>query len=152
MSKKVCFVSNLCLLLWFFLDIVGMNIGGYILVTRSYSDDGIFFLIFLILFIGFLLKERIGKYLLTGWLFMWFSTQFLSHWYFTIFGPSEGKINYFADTIKLVSSSNIYIPDLYHIILHILILVSLINIIIYCFSTRKLKVFNNTYDKHDAMR
>jgi len=60
-----------------------------------------------------------------GWLFMWLLTQFFSHWYYTIFGPSEGKINYFADTIKLIPSSNTYIPDLYHIILHVLILVSL---------------------------
>ncbi len=149
MNKKICFVSNLCLLLWFFLDMVGMSIYDNILVTRSYSDDGIFFLIFLILFVWFIFKEKIGKYLLASWLVMWFLTQFLSHWYFTIFGPSEEKINYFADTIKLIPSSNTYIPDLYHIILHILILVSLINIVIYCISLRKLKVVNNTYYKHD---
>ncbi len=111
MNKKICFVSNLCLLLWIFLDMVGMSIGGHILVTRSYKDDGIYFLIFLFLLIWFAFKERIGKYLLTGWHFMWFSTQFLSHWYFTIFGPSEGKINYFADTIKLISSSD-YIKNM----------------------------------------
>lgn len=138
MNKRVCFLSNLILILWFFLDMVGMNIGNSILVTRSYRDDGMFFLIYLILFVVFVMKERIGKYLLTGWLFMWFSTQFLSHWYFTIFGPSEGKINYFADTIKLVSLSDVYIPDLYHIVLHILILVSLINMVLWSFF-KKLK-------------
>jgi hypothetical protein len=130
MNKKVCFVLNLCLLLWFFLDMTGMSINGHILVTRSFREDGIFFLIFLVLFIWYIFKDRIGKYFLTGWLFMWFLTQFLSHWYFTIFGPSEGKMNYFADTIKLVSASSVYIPDLYHIILHILILASLISLII----------------------
>lgn len=135
MNKKICFISNLCLLFWFFLDMVGISISGHILVTRSYRDDGIFFLIFLIVFIWYISKEKNGKYFLTGWLFMWFSAQFLSHWYYTIFGPSQGKINYFADTIKLISSSNIYIPDLYHIILHILILISLINMIIYCIAS-----------------
>ena len=136
MNKRICVVSNICLLLWFFLDMVGLSINGSILVTRSYKDDGIFFLIFLVAFILFIFKEKVGKYFLSVWLFMWFFTQFLFHWRFTIFGPSEGKINYFADTIKLIPSANTYIPDLYHIILHLLILVSLVNIIIFCIGTR----------------
>lgn len=140
MNKKICIVSNLCLLLWFFLDMIGMRIYGYILVTRSYKDDGIYFLIYIVLFIWYLFKEKRGKYLLTGWLSIWFITQFLSHWYFTIFGPSQGKMNYFADTIKLIPSTNIYIPDLYHIILHILILVALINMIIHCFILKESKL------------
>lgn len=139
MNKKICIISNLCLLLWFALDMVGVSIDGHILVTRSYVEDGVFFLLFLALFILYIFKDKIGKYFLTGWLSIWFLAQFLSHWYFTIFGPSEGKINYFADTIKLTSSPNIYIPDLYHILLHILILVSLINMIIYCVTSSKLK-------------
>lgn len=140
MNKKICFVSNLCLLLWFFLDMVGLSINSRILVTRSYRDDGVFFLVFFVLFIWYVFKDKVGKYFLTGWLFMWFLIQFLSHWYFTIFGPSQGKINYFADTIKLIPSSTIYIPDLYHIILHVLILVSLINMIIYCITSTKSKI------------
>lgn len=134
MNKRICIISNICLLLWFFLDMIGMNINGNILVTRSYKDDGIFFIIFLALFI---VKERIGKYFLTAWLFMWFLAQFLSHWYFTIFGPSEGKVSYFADTIKLIPAFNIYIPDLYHMILHILILISLANMIVFCIGIRR---------------
>ncbi|MBW4829597.1 MAG: hypothetical protein KZY61_05180 [Clostridiaceae bacterium] len=137
MNKRICIISNICLLLWFFLDMIGMNINGNILVTRSYKDDGIFFIIFLALFILFIVKERIGKYFLTAWLFMWFLAQFLSHWYFTIFGPSEGKVSYFADTIKLIPSFNIYIPDLYHMILHILILISLANMIVFCIGIRR---------------
>jgi len=137
MNKKICLISNLCLLLWFFLDMVGISINGHILVTRSYSDDGIFFLIFFVLFIWYVFKDKIAKYFLMGWLLIWFLAQFLSHWYYTIFGPSKGKINYFADTIKLIPSSNIYIPDLYHIILHILILISLINMIIHCITSTK---------------
>ena len=136
MNKRICVVSNVCLLLWFFLDMVGLSINGSILVTRSYKDDGIFFLIFLVVFTLFVFKEKVGKYFLSVWLFMWFLIQFLFHWRFTIFGPSEGKISYFSDTIKLIPSANTYIPDLYHIILHLLILVSLVNIIIFCIGTR----------------
>ncbi|TCT17226.1 hypothetical protein EDC18_101524 [Natranaerovirga pectinivora] len=142
MIKKICFVSNLCLLLWFFLDMVGVSFNGYILVTRAYKDDGIFFVLYLILLIWFVYKEKSGKYLLTGWLFIWFLAQVLSHWYFTIFGPSQGKMNFFADTIKLISSPSIYIPDLYHIVLHILILIALICMIIYCIISRKTKEVN----------
>ena len=140
MDKKTCFVSNICLLIWFFLDMTGMNVSDHILVTRAYREDGVFFLIFLALLIWYVFKDKISKYFLTGWLFMWFLTQFLSHWYFTIFGPSQGKMNFFAETIKLIPSSSIYIPDLYHIILHILILISLINMIVYCITSRKSKI------------
>ncbi|MFY9174227.1 MAG: hypothetical protein WAO24_02620 [Peptococcia bacterium] len=140
--KKLPVVTNLCLLLWFFLDMVGMNIGGNVLVTRSFRDDGIFFLIYLVLFISYIVKERTGKYLLTGWLFMWLLTQFFSHWYFTVFGPSEGKISYFAETIKLITSSEIYIPDLYHIVLQLLILIALISMLIYIRKVKALRTSN----------
>ncbi len=76
MNKKTCIFVNLILLLWFFLDMTGMRINNHILVTRSYKEDGIFFLIFLLVFILFILKDRIGKYFLTTWLFLWFMTQF----------------------------------------------------------------------------
>lgn len=62
-----------------FLDMVGLSINGSILVTRSYKDDGIFFLIFLVVFTLFVFKEKVGKYFLLVWLFMWFLTQFLFH-------------------------------------------------------------------------
>lgn len=130
--KKNAIAANIFLMAWFFLDMVGLNIGDNILVTSSYKDDGIFFIIFLVAFVWFVIKDNIGKYILVGWLFVWFTTQFYFHWYFTIFGPWKGKINYFANTIKLIPSSNIYIPDLYHIVLHVLILASLISMIIYC--------------------
>lgn len=131
MKKKTSIVLNFILLLWFFLNMIGMRINGSTLVTRAYSEDGVFFLIYLALFILYVYKDKIGKWLLTAWLFLWFITQFFSHWYFTIVGPSESKINFFDETIKLLSSNDIYIPDLYHIILHLLIFLSLINMVIY---------------------
>lgn len=137
MKRKISIAINLCLLLWFFLDMIGVSINTHILVTRSYKDDGIFFFIFLVLFVLFILRGKVWNYILASWLFIWFLAQFSSHWYFTMFGPSIGKMNYFADTIKLIPSSDIYIPDLYHIILHILILASLISVVSYCIALRK---------------
>ncbi|MEW9095479.1 MAG: hypothetical protein AB2417_10400 [Clostridiaceae bacterium] len=139
-SKKNAIVVNVFLIIWFFMDMVGLNIGDNILVTSSYKDDGIFFIILLAAFIWFIIRDNIGKYVLVGWLFIWFATQFYFHWYFTMFGPWEGKINYFANTIKLIPSSNIYIPDLYHIVLHVLILASLISMITYCVVPKKEKL------------
>ena len=119
-------ISNSVLLFWFFLDMTGVKLGEVTLVTRAYREDGIFFLIFAVSIIFFWKWEKTGKYILSGWLLLWFITQFISHWYFTIFGPWEEKINFFAETLKLIPTSERYIPDLYHVILHVLILLALI--------------------------
>lgn len=124
MKRNVVIAVNLVLLVWFFLDMTGLDVGGRLLVSRAYREDGVFFLIYLVLFGLFLFKGRMGGYLLLGWLTMWFLTQFASHWVYTIFGPSAEKMAYFSETIKLIPSTDIYIPDLYHIVLHVLILVA----------------------------
>lgn len=128
--KKVYF-SNVILFSWFFLDMTGFELNNSVLVSQSWEDDGIFFIIYLTSLLLFIFKEKLGKFILCGWLFTWLITQFYFHWWYTICGPSEGKIKYFSNTIKLIDSSTIYIPDLYHITLHIFILVSLIYILIY---------------------
>ena len=62
---------------------------------------------------------------------MWFVTQFLSHEWYTIFGNGfmgniDNKIAYFKDCISLISIEGKYVPDMYHIILHILIIIAII--------------------------
>ncbi len=135
--KKITVLSNLVLLAWFFLDMIGISFGNNILVTRSYIDDGIYFIIFIVSLILFILKEKVGKYILLIWLSIWFTTQFYSHWYFTILGPWDRLRTYFANTIKLIPTKNIYILDLYHIVLHLLILVSFISLIVFLISSKK---------------
>jgi hypothetical protein len=66
MRKRYCIVAQIVLLLWFFLDMTGLYFGNKCLVTRSYKEDGIFFLIYLITVILFLTKENIGKYIAIG--------------------------------------------------------------------------------------
>ena len=61
---------------------------------------------------------------------LWFIVQFMCHWYFTLFGASERKLQgyneCFKDCIRLFPMSNKrLIPDLYHIVLHILILINI---------------------------
>lgn len=132
-AKKLVLIFNCVLLGWFFLDMIGVDFGKSILVTKSYKEDGIFFIIFLIAILWFVKNDKIGKYILSLWLSMWFLAQFFSHWYFTIFGPHAGKIQYFKGTVRLIPSDVIYIPDLYHIVLHLLILVALFFTIRYSF-------------------
>ena len=66
MRKRYCIVAQIALLLWFFLDMTGLYFGNKCLVTRSYKEDGIFFLIYLITIILFLVKKYIGKYIAIG--------------------------------------------------------------------------------------
>lgn len=136
MKKKYCIAAQLILLVWFFLDMTGVWFGDLCLVTRSYKDDGIMFLIYLVAVILFIVKENIGRYFTIGWLMMWFVTQFICHEWYTIFnggfmGDLEGKIEYFSGTIQWLNIQGRYIPDVYHTILHILIVFVLISTIIY---------------------
>ena len=131
MKKKYVIITCLVLLIWFFLDMIGVKFGDKYLVSQSFSEDGVFFIIYTILVLLFIFKEKIGKYVLNICLFLWFITQFFSHWYFTIIGQGLNKIEYFKSSIKLIKSTTGYIPDVYHIILHILIITSFISLNIY---------------------
>lgn len=142
MKKKNCIISNSVLLLWYFLAMTGVYFKDVYLVKQSYQDDWIFMLIPMIIFLLFIFKEKIGKYILLSWLSLWFMIQFLSHEWYTIFGSGfmgtkEGKIEYFKGAIKLVSSETMYIPDVYHIILHILIIVAMTTTAIYVFDKNR---------------
>jgi hypothetical protein len=133
MKKKYCIIVNLILLMWFFLDMIGVYVGDDYLVTRSYREDGIFFICFLVALILFVVKEQIGKYTLSIWLLIWLIAQFLSHEWFTFFGNGEGRIRYFKNAIHWVDSSTRYIPDVYHTVLHLLIVIASVVTLRYCF-------------------
>ena len=142
MKKIYCIISQVVLLIWFFLDMTGLYFGDKCLVTTSYKDDGILFLIYLAAIILFLAKEKIGRWLVIVWLSMWFVIQFMCHEWYTIFnngfmGSLEGKIEYFSGTIHWLIIEGRYIPDVYHTILHILILGALTVTIIYTAKIRK---------------
>ncbi len=141
-SKKNSIYANTLLLFWFFLDMIGVYFPNSYLVTRAWREDGIFFLIFLVSFILYIYFEKVGKYILSVWLTMWLVAQFLSHEYYTIFGGGERKIKYFEGAIKLIESETIYIPDIYHIILHILLIVSLVSTVKYIVKSTSIRKVN----------
>ena len=142
MKKRYCIAAQIALLLWFFLDMIGLYFGNRCLVSRSYKEDGIFFLIYLLTIIFFFIKEDIGKWFVIGWLSMWLVTQFVCHEWYTIFdggfmGSLDGKIKYFSETIHWIDIEGKYIPDVYHTILHILILCTLTLTIIYSIKNKQ---------------
>lgn len=142
-NKLYVLIPSVILLVWFFLDMVGFNINGKPLVEEAFKDDFIFFAIYVISILSFVLIDKIGRWVLSGWLFMWFVTQFFSHWYLTITGTGLKKIEYFKNTIKLFENETRYIADLYHIILHILILVVFSLLIVFIIKSLKEKKTKN---------
>jgi hypothetical protein len=57
MKKRTVILWSIFLPAWFFLDMVGVCFGEQYLVTRSYRDDGLFFIIFCVSFLLFVYKE-----------------------------------------------------------------------------------------------
>ena len=142
MKKRYCIITQTLLLLWFFLDMTGVYFSNSYLVTRSYKDDGLFFLIYLVAIILFIFKEKIGKWAVWVWTSLWFVIQFLCHEWYTIFskgvmGSLEDKIKYFSGAIKWIEIDGRYIPDVYHTILHILILAVVITTALYIRNSKK---------------
>ena len=142
MKKRYCIITQTLLLLWFFLDMTGVYFSNSYLVTRSYKDDGLFFLIYLVSMILFIFKEKIGKWAVWVWTSLWFVIQFLCHEWYTIFskgvmGSLEDKIKYFSGAIKWIEIDGRYIPDVYHTILHILILAVVITTALYIRNSKK---------------
>lgn len=140
--KKNCIIIHMILLIWFLLDMTGVCFGDKCLVTRSYKDDGIFFVIYLVTVILFIVYEKLGKWFVIGWTTMWFATQFACHEWYTIFnggfmGTLEDKIKRFSGTIQWLKIEGRYIPDVYHTILHILVLFALISTILYVARDKK---------------
>ena len=149
MYKKLATLNNVALLIWFFFDMTGLQLGNIILVQQAWKDDAIFFIIFALAFILFLTTKKMGKYFLTIWLSLWLIVQFTSHWYYTIFGVTEKKLTgyneYFSQTYHIIPASNtVLIPDLYHILLHILILFSLFTTILYLLKQQKMRLGSRT--------
>ena len=142
MKKIHCIAAQITLLVCFFLDMTGVYFGDKCLVTRSYKDDGIYFLIYLATILLFITKDRIGKWLVLVWSAIWFTIQFLCHEWYTIFnsgfmGTLEGKIKYFSGTLQWLKIEGKYIPDIYHTVLHILILLVLASTIMYIKKDKK---------------
>lgn len=138
--KPVFLITQLLLLAWFFLDMIGVYFNDGYLVTCSYKEDGIFFLIYFSAVVLFIIKDRIGKWAVLIWSVMWLITQFMNHELVTITGNNhEGKISYFEGAIKWLDIEGVYVPDVYHTVLHVLILAVIVVGVIYVVRSKKRK-------------
>lgn len=139
--KKRVLISNIALLIWYFFAMIGVKIGDKYLVEGAFKDEWVFMLIPCATFLLMLLTGKLGKILHLIWLVMWFVTQFLSHEWYTMFGKGfmgnvDDKIAYFKNCIQLVSIDGRYVPDIYHLVLHILIIIAFISTAKFCKSAK----------------
>lgn len=120
---------QIVLWIWFFGCIRTYRIGKYLLVEGMgiKSAEFVMLCLYSIGLISFHLFQPDGKWILFAILVFWLVVQFFCHWYYTIFGTNESKLrgynDCFRNTIHIfpISEKRI-VPDLYHMILHILIL------------------------------
>lgn len=125
--------AEIALWVWFFGCIVTYRIGGEKLVDGMgvRSAEFVMLMLFSAGIAAGIAFPKWGRIYLLFVLTSWFVIQFFCHWYYTIFGASEKKIRGYNDcfrgTLRLFPmSEKRLVPDLYHIILHILILLNIV--------------------------
>ena len=135
---RVAIIVVSCLLWLWFLGCTFTWKFGKVLLVEGMGLKSIEFAALVLFTLGigsFLLCEPIGKWVLFVELALWLIEQFFCHEYFTIFGSSSKKLKgyneCFEGTVKLFPVSDTrLIPDLYHIVLHLLIGADLVLIVI----------------------
>ena len=129
----VVILTQAVLWIWFLGCTTTYRIGKHLLVDGMgiKSAEFIMLCLYSIGLVSYHIFLSAGKWFLLTILLLWFIVQFLCHWYYTIFGASEKKLRgyneCFRDTIRIFPMSEVrLVPDLYHIILHLLILANII--------------------------
>ena len=122
---------QILLWIWFLGCTITWRFGKRILVEGMGIQSAEFAMLCLysIGLISYYFFQPTGKWILFTILVLWFTIQFFCHWYYTIFGAPERKLKgynaCFKGTLRLIPmSEKRVIPDLYHIVLHILILLN----------------------------
>ena len=129
----IVILFQLALWVWFLGCTVTWRIGKHLLVEGMGVKSAEFAVLCLysLGLVAFHCFPPAGKWILFGILLLWFVVQFMCHWYFTIFGAGEAKLKgyneCFKGTVRIFPESETrLVPDLYHIVLHLLILANLI--------------------------
>ena len=129
----VIILIQAALWIWFLGCVTPYRLGKHLLVEGMGVKSAEFCVLCLysLGLIAYHCFQPAGRWILLGILLLWFAVQFMCHWYFTIFGASERKLqgynDSFRDTVRLFPMSDErLVPDLYHILLHVLILLNII--------------------------
>ena len=125
-----CIIAQLLLAIWFLGCICTYKVGKYVLVEGEgiKSPEFVMLCLYSIGMFLFSLFPIVGKWLLLVVLIYWVIIQFFCHWYYTIVGVSDEKLSgyneYFKNTVHIIPTNDkALIPDLYHCILHLLLLI-----------------------------
>ena len=124
--------------LFYSLNVTGFKIGKFILVRSCIKDEPIdlaFWVPYLAFVITFYYRPDIGKWLLISFYFIGFTILSINTYRFTIW-PNERKIKgynkCFEKTHHIIpASEKRLIPDTFHIILYVLLLINLIVMFIF---------------------
>ena len=136
MNLAIILVS--CILwFWFLGCTISWRIGKILLVegTGTKAIEFKVLLLFTGTFLLYILFPSAVQWALLVELSLWLSVQFLCHWRYTLWGAAPQKIKgyneCFKGTLRLFPTSETrLVPDLYHIVLHILIAVDLILVVL----------------------
>lgn len=126
-------IFQAALWIWFLGCVITYRAGKRLLVEGMGIKSAEFFMLCLYsaALAAYYLIRPVGKWILLGVLILWFIVQFFCHWRYTIFGASRSKLKGYNDcfrgTIRIWPASETrLIPDLYHVILHLLILLDIL--------------------------
>ena len=126
-------ILQAALWIWFLGCVITWRIGKRLLVEGMGLKSAEFAMLCLYSagLVAYYTLQPAGKWILAGILILWFVVEFFCHWFFTIFGASERKLqgynDCFRDTVHLVPlNEKRIVPDLYHMIQHLLILLNII--------------------------
>ena len=136
----IMIILQAALWIWFLGCVITYRFGRHLLVEGMGIKSAEFVMLCLYSagLVSYYLIRPIGKWVLLGVLILWLIVQFFCHWRYTIFGASEKKLagynDCFRGTVRLLKASEKrLIPDLYHIILHLLIILNIIFLCLFGF-------------------
>ena len=129
----IAYIFEIVLLIWFFGCIVTYRLGNVLLVEGMGIKSAEF--VMLVVYAASILLRavlpQVGNWFVLSVLVVWLVVQYFCHWHFTIFGATPEKIRgynqCFEGSLCIVPRrADRLIPDFYHIVLHVLIVLNLV--------------------------
>ena len=126
-------IAQTALWVWFLGCITTYRVGKRLLVEGMglKSAEFVMLALYSLALAASYVFPSVGKWVLLAVLLLWFIVQFFCHWYYTLFGADEKKLkgynDCFSGTLRLFpASATRLVPDLYHIVLHLLIVLNIL--------------------------
>ena len=129
----IAYIFEIVLLIWFFVFFLTYRLGNVLLVEGMGIKSAAFGMR-VVYAASILLRAvlpQVGNWFVLSVLVVWLVVQYFCHWHFTIFGATPEKIRgynqCFEGSLCIVPRrADRLIPDFYHIVLHVLIVLNLV--------------------------